>query len=228
MSEREHEERRDELAAYLLGALEPGEAAAMEQHLAGCEECRTELEWLRPAAQLLPEAVERVEPPPQLRKRIMAEVEPSAERRPARARSGWKLRMPTLRPAIGLAAVALIAAVVVGFAIGGSGGGGEPVTTISAGKAPGVTAQMVREGETGTLRLAHVHRLPRGDVLQAWVRRGKKIESAKTLFAPDKSGVATAVIDHMHGVNAVMVTEEPQGGSDQPTGEPLVAVSIPQ
>ena len=64
MTETEHEHRGDELAAYLLDALEPGEAAELERHLAGCEECRAELEWLRPAVQLLPESVERVEPSP--------------------------------------------------------------------------------------------------------------------------------------------------------------------
>ncbi len=30
-------DRHDDLAAYALGALPPGEAAALEQHLAGCE-----------------------------------------------------------------------------------------------------------------------------------------------------------------------------------------------
>ena len=43
MSETDHERWRDELAAYLLGALEPGEAAELERHLAGCAECRAEL-----------------------------------------------------------------------------------------------------------------------------------------------------------------------------------------
>jgi anti-sigma-K factor RskA len=86
---------------------------------------------------------------------------------------------------------------------------------------------MVREGETGTLRLANVQPLPSDEVLQAWVRRGKKIESAKTLFVPNREGDASAVIDHMDGVNAVMVTEEPRGGSAYPTGEPIVAVAIP-
>lgn len=228
MSEREHEARRDELAAYLLGALDPGEAAALEQHLAGCEECRTELEWLRPAAQLLPEAVERIEPPPELRARIMGEVRDDAKPERVATMRRWALPRLALRPAIGLVLLALLVAGVAGYAIRDGGESGEAATTVAAGHAPGVTAKMVREGETGTLRLANVHPLPSGKVLQAWVRRGKKIESAKTLFVPDREGDATAVIDHMAGVNAVMVTEEPRGGSDYPTGEPIVAMPIPQ
>jgi anti-sigma-K factor RskA len=228
MNERDHDERRDELAAYLLGALDPGEAAALEQHLAGCEECRSELEWLRPAALLLPEAVERVEPSAELRSRIMGEVAPGAKRRRRGVTLGQRLRTIGLRPAIGLAVVTLFVAAVAGYAVSDRGGGGEAATTVAAGHAPGVTAKLVREGATGTLRLADVHQLPPGKVLQAWVRRGKKIESAKALFVPNREGDATAVIDDMEGVNAVMVTAEPVGGSDYPTSAPIVAVSIPQ
>ncbi len=226
MNEREHDERRDELAVYLLGALDPGDAATLEQHLAGCEDCRTELEWLRPAARILPETVERVEPPAQLRARIMGEVEADAKAERSRVRTGSRLRLPALRPAMGLAVLALLVAAIAGYAIR-SDGGGEAQTTVAAGHAPGVTAKMVREGETGTLRLANVRPLPPDKVLQAWVRRGREVESAKALFVPNRDGTATAVIDHMDGVNAVMVTAEPRGGSDRPTSAPIVAVAIP-
>src|SRR5205809_274272 len=99
MSENGHEHRRDELAAYLLGALEPGEAAELERHLAGCEVCRTELEWLRPAVQILPESVQRVEPPPQLRGRLMEQVRSETESAPAPSRADrWRIGGWTLRP----------------------------------------------------------------------------------------------------------------------------------
>lgn len=227
MNEREHETRRDDIAAYLLGSLEPGEAAEMEQHLAACEECRTELEWLRPAAQVLPESVEKVEPPAQLRSRIMGEVEGDAARKRSGIRLGSRMRALSLRPAIGLAALALLVAGVAGYAIRDSGSGSS-ATTVAAGHAPGVTAKMVSEGDSGTLRLANVHQLPSNEVLQAWVQRGKQIESAKTLFVPNRDGTATAVIDDMQGVNTVMVTAEPRGGSKYPTSEPIVSMAIPQ
>ena len=101
MSENGHERRRDELAAYLLGALEPGEAAELERHLAGCEECRTELEWLRPAVQLLPESVQRVEAPPQLRGRLMEQVRSEAESAARRRSRGASLERRRLEPAPG-------------------------------------------------------------------------------------------------------------------------------
>jgi hypothetical protein len=86
---------------------------------------------------------------------------------------------------------------------------------------------MVSRGETGTLRLANLRQLPPDKVLQAWVQRGKRIVSAKTLFVPNPDGTATATIDDMNGVNAVMVTAEPRGGSVQPTSAPIVSLAMP-
>jgi len=229
MSAADHDRRSDEIAAYLLGALEPGEAAELERHLAGCEECRTELEWLRPAAQLLPESVERVEPPRELRGRLMEQVRSEAETTQAPQRApGWSIGSWSPRPVAGLAVLALVVAAVAAYAIGNGGSGGEDATTVVTGRSPGVTAEMVSQGESGTLHLANLHQLPRDKVLQAWVERGERVESAKTLFVPNPDGTASATIDGMDGVTTVMVTAEPRGGSTQPTGAPIVSVSIPQ
>ena len=230
MSETGHDQNRDDLAAYLLGALEPGEAAALEGHLAGCEECRTELEWLRPAVQLLPDSVERVEPAPRLRQNLMEQVRAEAESSsaaPGRA-PRWSVRGWSLRPLAGLAAVMLVVAAVAAYAIGtrDSGGGGK-TTTVITGHSPGVTAQMVSQGESGTLHLANLHQLPPDKVLQAWVEREGRVESARTLFVPNQDGTASATIDDMDGVSTVMVTTEPRGGSVQPTSAPIVSVSVP-
>jgi anti-sigma-K factor RskA len=229
MSENGHERRRDELAAYLLGALEPGEAAELERHLAGCEECRTELEWLRPAVQLLPESVERVEAPPQLRGRLMEQVRSEAESAPAaRSTRRWGIGGWSLRPLAGLAALVLVVAAVAAYAIGSGDSGGANTTTVVAGHSPGVVAEVVRDGGSGTLHLANLHQLPNSKVLQAWVERDGRVVSAKTLFVPNQDGTASATIDDMEGVKTVMVTAEPRGGSVQPTSAPIVSVSIPQ
>jgi anti-sigma-K factor RskA len=229
MSENGHEHQRDELAAYLLGALEPGEAAELERHLAGCEECRDELEWLRPAVQVLPESVARVKPPPQLRGRLMEQVRSEAESASApRHARRWSIGGWSLRPVAGLAALALIVAAVAAYAIGSGDSGGANTTTVVTGHSPGVVAEVVRDGSSGTLHLANLHQLPPDKVLQAWVQRGKRVVSAKTLFVPNQDGTASATIDDMEGVNTVMVTAEPRGGSVQPTSPPIVSVAIPQ
>ncbi len=83
----DHRSWRADIAAYLLGGLEPDETAALETHLEGCERCREELRWLQPAVDLLPESVEQLEPPPQLRERLMAEVGAAGDAAPRRTHS---------------------------------------------------------------------------------------------------------------------------------------------
>ncbi len=241
MSENNHEHWREDVAAYLLGALEPERAAELERHAEDCELCRRELRWLTPAVDALPEGVERVEPPPALRVRLMAEVEADAGVETAQAgeaglweRVGAWLRgsgRRGLRPAAGLAALVLVVAVVAGYAIGGGLGGssegGPADNTISAGKAPGVTARMVNEGDSGTLRLANVRQLPDDKVLEAWVLREGEVEAVRALFVPDHEGRASTQLPSMDGVEEVMVTAEPKGGSETPTGEPLIAIPVP-
>jgi anti-sigma factor RsiW len=82
MNGSEHTQWSEDLAAYMLGALEPGETAGFERHLEGCERCQAELRWFEPAVQTLPESIERQEPPRSLRENLMAEVR--ADVRPAK------------------------------------------------------------------------------------------------------------------------------------------------
>jgi anti-sigma-K factor RskA len=226
MSGSGHEPWEEAIPAHLLGALEPSEAAALEGHLAGCGECRARLRWLRPAADLLPESVERFEPPPTLRKRILeqARSEPGADARAGRGALFGRALLGR-RPLAGLAAAALIAAVIVGYAIRG-GSDGDRATMVETGRPPAVTARMTSEGDSGMLRLAGLHRLPGGMVLEAWVRREGDVSPAGGLFLPDRSGRAMTTIPHMAGVEAVMVTAEPRGGSRAPTSAPMVTVSM--
>jgi hypothetical protein len=151
-----------------------------------------------------------------------AGTQATAAARPARR---WRFAP---RPLAGLVALALVVAAIGGYAIHDSGPDGGPATTIVTGHSPSVTAEMVRQGETGTLRLANLRRLPPGKVLQAWVQRGARVVSAKALFIPNSDGTATATIDGMDGVDTVMVTAEPRGGSAQPTSKPIVSIAIPQ
>jgi anti-sigma factor RsiW len=65
--------QHDLAAAYALDALDPGERAEYEVHLAGCEQCRREVADLRDTAALLAETVAE-EPPPGLRDRVLAQV----------------------------------------------------------------------------------------------------------------------------------------------------------
>lgn len=226
MSTSDHTRWSEDLAAYMLGALSPGEAAELERHLEGCERCREEMRWLEPAVLTLPEAVERQEPSRQLRQSLMAEVraDADAETRPAPARS----RRWFLKPAVGFAVIALLVAGVVGYEVGqDDSGSGEAASTIIR-QVDGMTVKMVQQGESGTLQLSGVPQVPPDKVLEAWVEREGEVEAVPALFVPDRNGQAETRIADMTGVETVMVTQEPQGGSEVPTGAPLMTMSVPQ
>ena len=74
MSERngDHEELENSVAAYVLGATEPGETESIQHHLQGCPSCREMAERLRRAVDMLPLATEIVAPPARLKASILA------------------------------------------------------------------------------------------------------------------------------------------------------------
>jgi anti-sigma-K factor RskA len=249
MTETNHERCSEDVAAYMLGALEPGEAAALEHHAASCERCQAEIRWLTPALDALPEGIERLQPPPELRSRLLAEVRADAEEgaamgSPVRGDSraatpglldrafAWMRDLGSgpmgLRPVAGVAVAVLVVAGVAGFAIGGGIGidEGGSTSTVVAGKAPGVTAKMISQGDSGTLHLANVRQLPSDRVLEAWVQRDGEVEPVEALFVPDRTGQASTELPDMNGVEVVMVTTEPRGGSETPTGEPLISIPV--
>lgn len=59
--------------AYAVDALDEGERAAFEQHLAGCPDCRAEVAELAAAAGSLASAVEAA-PPPELRAAVLSRI----------------------------------------------------------------------------------------------------------------------------------------------------------
>jgi anti-sigma-K factor RskA len=225
MSGSDHNQWSEDLAAYMLGALTPDETAGFERHLEGCERCQGEMRWFEPAVNALPESVERQEPPPRLRQALMAEVRADAKptRAPAKQRS-WSWFS---KPAVAFAALVLAVALGAGYEIG-KGGSEESGGSTLVTREHGITVKMVREGDGGTLHLANVHQLPPDKVLEAWVRREGTVEAVPALLVPDRKGQAETRIADMSGVDTVMVTEEPQGGSEEPTGDAIVTMSVPQ
>jgi anti-sigma-K factor RskA len=229
MSATDHSRWSDDLAAYMLGALDPREAEEIERHLEGCEHCQEELRWLEPAVHALPDEVERQEPPRQLRASLMAEVRADIEMegRPAPARPARKRRW-FLKPAVGFAVLALLVAGVVGYEVGkdGSGEGGAPSKIVR--QINGMTVTMIQEGDGGKLELAGVPQPPKDKVFEAWVERDGEVEAVPALIVPDRNGHAETTIADMNGVKTLMITVEPRGGSETPTGKTVMEMAVPQ
>lgn len=84
MTQEACENFRDLLAANALTALDAEDARALETHLAGCTDCRSEMkEWQETAALLALDA-RPIEPSPELRQRILASVRAEAAGESAR------------------------------------------------------------------------------------------------------------------------------------------------
>jgi anti-sigma-K factor RskA len=230
-----HEERRDDVAAYALGALSPAEAAELERHLAECEACRARLRGLQTAVDVLPASVEQLTPPPELRDRLMATVHAEAraatgpETRAASAKSrsrrrgGWGGLF--LRPATAfVGALLIVAGVAAGYAL--RGGEDDQTTTVAArALSPGVEAELVRQGDSGALQVRRMPAIDRDEVYEVWVQRGDGVEAAST-FVLDRDGRAVAAVPGLEGADAVLVTREPYGGSEQPTTDPVLEAPL--
>jgi anti-sigma-K factor RskA len=222
---------RDDLVAFALGALEFGEAREVEAHAPGCARCTRELEALVPAVGVLGESVEQLEPPPELRERVLAEVRADAARSAAEGdgarrprRRGW--RGLFMRPAFAVG-LAIIVAAVGGYLIAGNGGGGGPEETsvpVVAQQGIGGTLSI---GERSSMLDLHGLAQPRGrEVYQAWVAQGQSVRPSSN-FIPDARGRAMTAIDGKLDPGArVMVTLEPHPGERAPTTPVLLSATV--
>ena len=227
-----HQPYEDDLAAYLLGALPADEARALERHIEGCERCRERERWLRSAVDLLPSSVEQIQPPPELRERLMATVRAEAEeaREPRRSDTSertslWERLRFGLRPATAaLAAVLIVAAGITGFVIGGGDDDGEgTMTVIQAQKG---AASLERRGDEGTLQVERLR--PRTDsVYQVWIARAGRDPESAGVFDVRSDGRGSARIRAgLDTADEVLVTPEPPGGSPQPTANPVLRIRV--
>ena len=207
----DHARHRDDIGAYLLGALNDLERQAFERHLRECDDCREEIERLRPAAEALPGSVEQLSPPPGLKKRLMAEVEPPRSRVPNR-----------------LLAVAAVALLALAVAFGVSQLGGDDTRTVTATVAdamPRAGGELDIEGDSATLRLHDMPDLGRARVYQVWLQHGERLVPART-FEVGRSGVGRVRLADLGGADGVYVTREARGGAQVPSEDPIVSVPL--
>jgi anti-sigma-K factor RskA len=228
----EHPDRED-LVAFALGALEPGEERAVAAHAPSCARCTRELEALVPAVAVLGESVDQLEPPSELRERVLAIVrsEAASSHEPAeqRPRERRGLRAFLLRPAVALAAVAVIAAGVAGYLVRDTGGGGGGQTTVAVQPAPaaaGIGGSLAVADNNAMLDLHGLPQLTGGEVYQVWVAQGNSLRPSSN-FVPDSSGRAmTAVDGHLTQGTNVMVTRESGPGHTKPTLPVLLSATV--
>ena len=161
------------------------------------------------------------------------------ERDPGRSRTAWwrSLGGYALRPAGALAAVILLAG---GGGVGGGyaiwGGEDEPRSELRSqyidpevpepGLADVVSATLEVHGNSGTLHVQEMPKLSPDEVYEVWVDRDGVMEPA-SVFVLRRNGTAEAAVPGpLTGADAVLVTRERRGGSQQPTNPPLLRAGL--
>ena len=230
----EQEMEHEQAAAYALDALDDDERTTFERHLATCERCRDELSGLRAAVDALAEDVPPVDPPPELRNRILEAAR--AERQnvvPLRS------RRPT-QPLVWFAAAAAAAAVVLGVwgglqshSLGNERAArqadrralailGDPDAHVTAFKGGNGRLAVAPDG-TAVLAVSNLPPPPDGKTYEAWVIDGNKPVRAGLL--PDGGTEAILLARPVQAGSTVAVTIERSGGVDTPTNSPIMTAS---
>ncbi|CAA9494512.1 MAG: hypothetical protein AVDCRST_MAG12-2285 [uncultured Rubrobacteraceae bacterium] len=242
MDDRSFEDLKE---AYALGALPDNERATVEAYLALHPERQVEIDDMVGIAGLLALAPPEQEPPADLRRRLMQVVESeSVQPRAARRRtSSWFGRLGDFRNlALGAAALLVVGLLSWNVLLQGDvqdlRGQVEEARTADQ-------AQDTREIELGgswveqgaraevtalkddraILVVEDMPSIPDGRTGQVWVIRDEKPEPSG-LLEPSGNMAATAITTNLRGADAIAVTVEPAGGSDQPTSDPVLVQEL--
>lgn len=232
----------DLAAPYALDALDSGERAEFEGHLAECAVCRAEVQSLRETAGLLAHAAPAAALGAALRERILRDarrVRPIGARRPRVA--PWLAAAACLVLALGLGLAYLREHVArerseeMIVAKGDTIAARDSLIATLLSPDAG-TAALAATGQAPSARLfwspsrhrvvMAVFRLPpapTGRTYQLWaIAQGKPVSLGTFNTSPDGQVIAQMALPADLKFELTAVTEEPAGGSPQPTQQPFL------
>ncbi len=204
-------------AAYALGALEPAEAEAFRRHMSHCVVCRDEVNQFRRVADGLALSTPQYPVSRGLRRRVLRQVR-AEPRATATARRRRALVVP--RPVrVAAATLAVAIAVVAGVALIVGGASRRVIQTTAA--------TLTISGDRAELKVHRLPASPAGQTYELWVQHGSRPPSPSTLFSVTSRGTADlGVPGSVDGVSAVLVTQEPAGGTLTPTHPPVISIKL--
>jgi anti-sigma-K factor RskA len=235
--------------AYAMDALDELERARFEQHLAQCEDCRAEVAELRETAALLSETV-AVTPPPSLRDSVLAgisqvrplapEVTTTATPQAAPARSEQSAGRRGWAPFLVAAALALF--VGLGAMIVAPWADDDEVPRLTAAEqvlqAPDAEEVFLDLGEAGRATVTRsksqdkavittedMVAAPEGKDYELWFMSPEEEFVAAGLM-PDAADQTVVLDGSAAEAIAVGITVEPDGGSKQPSSEPIALFDL--
>ena len=243
-------EAEELLGAYALDALPGDEAAAMRAHLATCEEHAQKARELASVVVRLPAMADSVQPPQELRYRVMgaiardAEVAtagaaprpiasaPSAEREERRSR--WRIAdwrgWGAVAAVLAIAVAGLLAWNIMLRSDSESGAdalanGATGVSTLVSAQDPSQAVGAVvyfGDEDMATVMFDTGQPLDAGHAYQVWRIGGGQPESIGVTAAGPSGPVSIAVPFDSDAGGTIAVTIEPAGGSPQPTTDPIL------
>lgn len=231
-----HERFQDLKESYALGALSEDERREVEEYLRENPSEQTEIEELTSVASLLALAPEEHEPPERLRKnllrRIRAESEGAPSESSARTTGSWLSRLFGPRAAAaGAAAIALAALLIWNVTLQ------TEVRELrdfqmsayelqGSGEASGTQGQIVNlDGKRAMLVATDLPELPEGQTYEMWTIDEEEPESCG-LFDSSEGPSVEAIDQSLTGAETFAITVEPEGGSPQPTSDPIVTADL--
>jgi len=238
--------RFDELkGAYVLGAIPEEDRRVFEEYLAAHPEQQAEVDELRTVTDLLALSARQQEPSPALKQRVMGTLRseaqtPRVDRRPVLARVGG---FPSARSLALGAAVLLTVSLVVGLFSWSlllqreardlhvqirksQAQDGRTVALQGSGAAEETRAEVVvLEGDRVILVAENMPPVPEGWTYQIWVVE-EGVPQPSGLFESEDGIVAAVVENPLRGADAIAVTAEPDGGSPEPTTDPILKAEL--
>jgi len=152
---------------------------------------------------------------------------PAERERKPRDQPWWQRPFLSLRPVPAAFAATGILALGIAFGALVSGGGPSERTVqaqVVAPAAPGARAALTVTGDRATLDVRNFPSPPSGRVYQVWLKRpGRAAPEPTNALFDVRDGTATVEVPGgVKGVDQVLVTAEPNGGSAAPTRPPVV------
>lgn len=234
--------------AYVLDALSEEERVAYEQHLAECPDCADEVAGFRETTARMGASDEQPTPA-HLKRSVVEAVSRTAQERPhltpERPRETQTLRAGRTRQVaarVGLAAAVLAVVVSVGWSVvehnrneelraqqsGVSAVLSAPDATMKTKEMSGGTSVGIVRSTDMNKAVLVVKNLPRLDderVYQMWTMSDGKPVPAGTMPGQG-DGTSSHLMSGIADVSQVAITVEPEGGSEQPTTDPIAMLSM--
>lgn len=161
---------------------------------------------------------------------VRAEAELFAAAGPQADRPARRRRRPR-RFTLLAGAAALACSVSVGALVLGGGAASTTDRVIQAtvlARAPGAHAEIRRSGARAELIVSGMPQPPLGQTYQVWLTKpGHAPQPTNALFSVDQTGNASIdVPGNLHGIERLMVTTEPLGGSRHPTTAAVIRATL--